>query len=418
MKSTKQLNILVINYEYPPVGGGGGYICRNVVEELVNMGHQITVLTSKYKNLPLQENVNGVAIYRVPVLCRNKQDTASLPSMLSFVPACILKANELFKANSFDVINTHFAIPSGPAGHYLSKKYNIPNVLDLYGGDVYDPTKFLSPHKTPALKQTVRKMMSSAQRVISDSNDIKNHAIRHYGIEKEIVIIPPGVAPYNGPLKTRKELGLPEDKLILTTLGRLVTRKNNVELIKILHTIKEQVDCHLIIMGEGEDRLNIQREIDNLNLNEYVTLMGRVGDEKFQIMTASDVYVSTATHEGFGLVFLEAMESGLPIICYNNGGQIDFLNDRDTGFIVNLGEVETFTNKLIELLKNHQMRKEVSSYNKNYVKEFYIRKGAEKHLTVYLTAISQDHLLDVLVNGSDITYLILLRFVIHFVLHW
>ena len=65
--------------------------------------------------------------------------------------------------------------------------------------------------------------------------------------------------------------------------------------------------------------------------------MGRVGEEKFQIMCASDIYVSTAIHEGFGLVFLEAMESGLPVISYNNGGQVDFLMDNTTGFLVEFG---------------------------------------------------------------------------------
>jgi len=386
MKNKESFNILIINYEYPPVGGGGGYICRNVAEELAALGHKITVLTSQFRGLPYYEINNNVEIHRVPVLMRNKQDTASLPSMISFVPSCISKARDLLKNYKFDVINTHFAIPSGPAGQFISNKSGIPNVLSIYGGDVYDPTKFLSPHKTIGLKQTVRKMLNTADRVISDSSDIERYAREYYGIKREIEVIPPGVRPYKGSMKKREELGLPKDKLILSTLGRLVTRKNNEELLDIFGKVQRDYACHLLIMGEGPDKANLEKKIDDLRLNNCVTLTGRVGEEKFQFLSVSDAYVSTAVHEGFGLVFLEAMESGLPIISYNNGGQVDFLKDGKTGFLINLGDKERFCHHLSELLGSPEMRKEMSNRNKNYVKEFYTRNGAEKHLSVFKEA--------------------------------
>ena len=382
MRTKGKLNILTLNYEYPPVGGGGGYICKNIMDELAENGHKITIITSHYDNLPKEEFNNNLIIYRVPVLFRSKQDVGSLPSLLSYVPSCIRKAWKLMKENRFDIINTHFAVPSGPAGYYLSKKFGIPNVLTIYGGDIYDPTKLLSPHKTPILKSTVRKMLATADHIISDSSDIENYARTIYDIDNEITVIPPGVRPYKGRKKTRKELGLPEDKIILTTLGRLVVRKNNLELIEIMENICRTNDCHLLIMGDGPERSNLEKKIKEFGLRDKISLMGRVGEEKFQIMCESDIYVSTAIHEGFGLVFLEAMESGLPVISYNNGGQVDFLMDNTTGFLVELGNTEKFSQRLIELIQSSELRNQMSRYNREYIKSFYTSRCADDYLEI------------------------------------
>jgi len=359
----------------------------NVVEELAALGHHITVITSQFKGLPEYECKNGVDIHRVSVLMRNNQNVASLPSLLSFVPSCIVKARKLFQKEKFNIINTHFAVPSGPAGQYISYRSGIPNVLSIYGGDIYDPTRFLSPHKNFGLKQTVRKMLNCADKVISDSSDIERHARKYYGIKREIVVIPPGIKPYNELTKTREELCLPKDKLILSTLGRLVARKNNAELLEIFSEVRKAKKCHLLIMGDGPDRINLESKLEELNLSNSVTLTGRVGEEKFQYLSASDVYVSTATHEGFGLVFLEAMESGLPIVCYDNGGQIDFLKDGQTGFLVKLGHKKTFCDRLLELIRSNEIRERMAIHNRNYVKNFYTINGAKKHLAVFKEAM-------------------------------
>jgi hypothetical protein len=79
------LSVLMVNYEYPPLGGGGGVMCRDVAEGLAGRGHRVGVLTSAYRHAPAVERVNGVEIRRVPVLMRQSRSVASLASMLSFV---------------------------------------------------------------------------------------------------------------------------------------------------------------------------------------------------------------------------------------------------------------------------------------------------------------------------------------------
>jgi glycosyltransferase involved in cell wall biosynthesis len=378
------LKILTFNYEYPPIGGGGGVICRDIAEELVAMGNSVTVITSLFAGLNKNEKVNGVDVVRVPVLFRKKQNVASVLSLLSYVPSSIRKANELLKQNKYDVINTHFAIPSGPAGHRISNGFKIPNVLSIHGGDIFDPSKSLSPHHTPGLKQTVKKMLNSADRVVAQSSDTQNNASYFYNVKRSIDIVPLGIKPNGFANKTRNDLNLKEDNIIFTTIGRLIKRKNLEELLEIIGTVKESFPCELLIIGDGPERNNLEQKISAQNISQNVKLLGRVTEEeKFQYLAASDAYLSTAIHEGFGIVFLEAMECGIPVICYDRGGQIDFLQNGNTGFLVKLGDKNTFISRIFELLNNRKLSEHIKTFNKKYISSFYISNIAAQYLTIF-----------------------------------
>ena len=378
------MNILVINYEYPPIGGGGGVLCKDISEGIAAKGHRITVVTSHYGSLQKCENLHGVDIFRVPVLMRKTQVVASIASMISFVPMCIWKVKELMKRNRFDLINTHFAIPSGPAGQYLSRKYGIPNVLTILGGDIIDPSKFLSPHNTFLLNQTVRKMLFGADRVVAESTDIKRNAQKYYGFDRQVDIVPLGIYPNTHPEMSRHALDLPSDKFVFVTIGRLVKRKNLEDLLHIFRDVQTSIPSILLVIGDGPEKDNIETLSRQLGIDKAVRLLGRVSDEeKFQYLAASDVYLSTAIHEGFGIVFLEAMECGLPVISYDRGGQTDFLREGKTGHLIALGNKGNFALKLKELLNSGPMRTEIRAHNKKYVKEFYIEHVADRYIAIF-----------------------------------
>ena len=383
------MNILVVNYEYPPIGGGGGVICKDISEEIVSKGHRITVVTSHYDSLPEFEKLNGVTIIRLPVVMRGKKDVASFLSMISYVPLCIRKAASLLQREKYDVIHTHFAIPSGPAGQYISDKYGIPNVLSIHGGDIFDPSKLLSPHDTIGLKQTVRKMLMKADRVVAQSSDTKSNAEKYYGVDRKIDVVPLGIRPNPHPAKSRQDLGLPADKYIFSTIGRLVKRKNLEDLLHIIKEIQISTPSILLIMGDGPEKDFIETRIRNLRIEGSVRLLGKVSDEqKYEYLNVSDGYLSTAIHEGFGIVFLEAMECGLPVICYDRGGQRDFLKSGKTGYLVELGNKAEFASRLRDMLKSPALRADIRSNNKEYVKEFYIGSVAEKYLSIFQEAIA------------------------------
>src|ERR1700759_3442897 len=129
------MKILFCNYEYPPLGGGGGVVMAALARELARR-HSVTVLTSQALGLSAEDDDAGVRVLRVPVFFRREKAVANVPSMLASLPMAALRAGRL-KRERFDVINTHFAVPTGPLGDWLSRRLGVPNVLSVHGGDLY-----------------------------------------------------------------------------------------------------------------------------------------------------------------------------------------------------------------------------------------------------------------------------------------
>ncbi|HPR35960.1 MAG TPA: glycosyltransferase family 4 protein, partial [Spirochaetota bacterium] len=151
----KKLKILIINYEFPPLGGGGGVATYDLALEWKEAG-QVDVLTSNFADLPSYENMDGINVYRTRIFFRKSRDAATFISMLSYVITGFFKGIKLARKNRYDVINTHFAVPSGPLGYIISRLFRIPNVLSLHGGDIYDPSKKLSPHDSFIFSRVVK----------------------------------------------------------------------------------------------------------------------------------------------------------------------------------------------------------------------------------------------------------------------
>jgi glycosyltransferase involved in cell wall biosynthesis len=303
--------------------------------------------------------------------------------MLSFYPSCLFAGSTLLKKRKFDLIHSMFAIPSAPAGLHLAKKFRLPHFLSLLGGDVYDPSKKLSPHDTPFLKQTVRKMIHDSDKVIACSLDLKQRALEYYGNEENIDLINHGIEKPQFEKRSRSDFQFDEKDVLLVTVGRLVSRKGLSQLLGILEEMNDP-RTKLLIIGDGPERPNLEKQANDLNISDKVQFLGRIDDaKKFQILSLCDLYVSTSDHEGFGLVFLEAMATGLPVVCYNKGGQTDFLEDGKTGFLVPFGNRSRFVENLSQLCKNADIRKDMSLYNSGHVREFYIDRCAEKYDSLY-----------------------------------
>jgi glycosyltransferase involved in cell wall biosynthesis len=381
------MNILMINYEYPPLGGGGGVFNKQLAEEL-SKNDNITVITSNFRDQKPYEVRNNIEVIRVPVLMRSNQNAATIISMLSFFPASLRTGYQLLKRRPFDVIHSMFAIPSAPSGLALAKKFHIPHVLSILGGDIYDPSKNLSPHKTPFLHYTVTKMIEESDKVIALSSDIKKRAVDHYNVSKNIDVIHLGIPKPLFAKKTRGHFDFKPTDVLLVTVGRLVARKGLQVLIRVVATLEDQ-NIKLIVIGDGPERTQLEELTKSLNLSKRVFFFGHVSDEtKFQLLNISDAYVSSSHHEGFGIVFLEAMASGLPIVCYDEGGQTEFLLDQKTGFLVSYGYTSLLTERVRELCEDPTLRKEVGQFNRRYVEKFYIATCAKQYQHVYESLIN------------------------------
>ncbi len=186
------MKILFCNYEYPPLGGGGGVVMAALARELARR-HAVTVLTSRALGLPAESLEGGVRIVRVPVFFRRELAVANFPSMLAYVPAATLRGLTLRRAGAFDVINTHFVVPTGPVGHVLRSIYRVPNVLSVHGGDLYDPSKASSPHRHAWLRAPIRYLLERADRLVGQSRNTLEHVENFYGVRRQAELIPLGI---------------------------------------------------------------------------------------------------------------------------------------------------------------------------------------------------------------------------------
>jgi N-acetyl-alpha-D-glucosaminyl L-malate synthase BshA len=374
----------MINYEFPPLGGGGGVASYQIAKALTERHHEVDVLTTGWRDLPGEETVDGLGVYRVTVPGRGDLSTASLPSMLAFLPCGVAKGSQVLRKNHYDVVNTHFAIPSGPTGVVLSRLFKTPLVLTIIGGDIYDPSKRLSPGRNVVMRAVVRRVLDSSSQIIAISEDIKRRAREDLQCRTEIEVIHYGLTTPRFEEKSRSELGIPEDDLVLISIGRLIRRKALDDLLRALSGL-EYDDWRLLIVGDGPEEPRLRDLAERLGLSSRVEFLGAVwGERKFQYLAASDVFVLPSVHEGFGLVFLEAMFCGLPVIASSVGGQTDFLKDGETGFLVPVGDVDALADRVLRLANDVELRGQMSRFNREYVKSFDIAGVAERYESLFL----------------------------------
>jgi glycosyltransferase involved in cell wall biosynthesis len=382
------MNILMINYEYPPLGGGGGVFNKQLAEELTKTD-EVTVITSIFGNQKTHEIINDVEIVRVPVAMRKDQNAASIVSMLSFFPSSLKMGKKLLRERTFDIVHSMFAIPSAPSGLALAKKFKIPHVLSILGGDIYDPSKTLSPHKTPMLHFTVKKVMEKSDRVVALSRDIQRRAAEYYSISKQIDLIYLGIPKPSVIPKSREHFGFSPNDILLVTIGRLVPRKSVSTLIKIVAGL-ENPKIKLLVVGDGPERGNLEELTKSLDLEKRICFSGKVTDEeKFQLLNISDVFVSSSQHEGFGIVFLEAMATGLPVVCYDKGGQADFLQNGRTGYLTPHGSQELLSNNILKLCEDISLKENMRQFNQEYMDNFYVGTCADKYRCLYSSIIEK-----------------------------
>lgn len=376
------MRILFCNYEYPPLGGGGGVINALLAEELARR-HEVTVLTSQGLGLARESSEGGVRVIRVPVFFRRREAVANLASMFAYM----VMGDRVGKAHlaeaKYDIINTHFVLPSGPVGDALSRTARLPNVLSVHGGDLFDPSKWISPHRHAILRLWIKSLLKKADHVVGQSEDTLQSLRRFYTTNIATTCIPLGIRrPVSG-VAVREDYRLGKDDIVLVTVGRLVARKGLDQLLTIMSRMEDS-HVHLLVMGVGPEEKRLRLQARELGLTRQVHFLGYVEEtEKHAILRMSDIYVSTSQHEGFGLVFLEAMACGLPIVCYDRGGQTDFLETKKTGYVVPLNNINSFQVACKKLSEDAILRKETADRNRKRVEDYYIDNCAKQYEEIF-----------------------------------
>lgn len=330
-------NLLVLTPAYP--NGTGTYIgnsfVKNQVDELKRHFKEVIVISpvpfsfEQYPKDKLCDNYcyDNVRVYYprsfyIPIRYFRK---ILIDNRLQVIESLIEEENI-----SFDIIHAHFTWPSGYIGVKLKSKYNVPVVITLHANSArfYQEVNMNYPLLNYAWKNA-----DALIRVNQKDVPILKK------FNENSFYIPNGFSQVFKPLdqKTcRDKLNLPSNKKIIFSLGWLIERKGFKYLIEAMNIVqKQRSDVLCFIGGSGPLKNKLQKQIDNLNLTDKVKLIGFIPDELLPIwMNACDIFVLPSLSESFGVVLIEAMACGKPVISTCNGGSEEVVISEDYGLLL------------------------------------------------------------------------------------
>lgn len=346
------MKILILNSEYPPIGGGAGNASANIARLLVRMNHEVLLLTSHFDDFPRDEICDGVRIVRVTAL-RRKMDRSNAIEQISFIFAASFRALGLFRQFRPDVTLAFFGLPSGAAAWLLRRVYGIPYVVSLRGGDVpgFRPYDFRVYHKVAA--PFLRVIWHWASAVVANSMGL-HHLAAAFDSTINISIIPNGV--------DLDEFSVPKrdwSPPCILSVGRVVYQKGLDLALSALAGLKD-VEWKWLIAGDGPEVPVLQAMAQEHGLQDRLYFLGwlTAGQLKEQY-AAANLFLFPSRHEGMPNAVLEAMAGGLPVIATRIAGSEELVLDGETGTLVPAEDVDSLRESLRLLLTNAEMRQKM-----------------------------------------------------------
>lgn len=380
------MKILIINYEFPPVGGGGGYASYHLAKELVQYGHMVTVLTSKYKEEPDHQSVDGVDLVRVQSWRKGIHDSGfrGASSFLIFAAPAL---RQLLANTKFDIVHIFFALPTGLLSLMLRGKYRVPFILSLRGSDVpdYDPHNRAVQIFHKLLKPISNFLIRKAAFVIPVTNSLGDLARMAWG-DRIDPAIPNGVdrvfIDHQGSYAVRSGGVF---RLIL--VSRLIKRKGVQKVISAIKTMNSS-SLSLTVVGDGNFKDRLISDVNANGMSSVVTFLGYVPKEDLpELMGQHHAFICTPDSEAFGNVFAEALAIGLPIIASRVGGIVDIVGEQN-GILLDTISDETISKAIICLMNDQDMCNRMFVSNRKKAKENYQWKNvAARYIDKYQGAI-------------------------------
>lgn len=346
MGSSKK--VLFINYEFPPLGGGGGHANAQIVKRLADMGYDVSLMTSRFRHLPKEEVWEGVKIYRIPTL-RRYEEKCSIFEMAIFLLMSLFYSIKLHKKIQPDVIVCFFSIPCGPSALLLNSLFQTPYVICLRGGDVpgFLPEQLSLYHKltnwlTKWIWRRSRYLTANSEGLARLANDFYSHS--------HLTIIPNGVdSVFFNQNKIRNS------KLRILTVGRLSEQKKIERLIESMARLKNHGEESIVlyVVGDGPLRKNLENLASEKGvLGSKVVFLGWCSREKIKYhYQSADVFALASDFEGMPNVILEAMASSCAIVATDAPGTVELVNHEKNGFLVARKKLQEF-DRFFLLLKD------------------------------------------------------------------
>ena len=378
LNKTRDMKIAQIVCVFPPYPGGIGNVAYYFSKVLDRLSHQVTVLTPDYKINKFFKNtkLENIELGNVDVL--------KLKSILTYGKGVFLPQLFLYLKN-FDIIHLHYPFFGTAEIVWLYKLLHPKTKLIIhYHMDVVNLpllAKILSfPSK---LIRTL--LLKSADKITCASLDyIKNSDIANFyqNHKDKFYEIPFGIDIEEFKIKNKKEEKDKKNILFVGTLDKAHYFKGLEYLLNAVSKLQD-IDFQLLIIGNGDRREHYENLAKKLNIKDKVVFVGFVDNKKLvRYYNLADVFVfpSIDKSEAFGMVLLEAMACGIPVIASNIPGVRSVFKDKEQGYLVEPRNIKDLSSKLNKILSNKKIRLEMSIKARKLVERKYSLKTVKERL--------------------------------------
>jgi len=373
----------IVHITQGTVGGTLEYF-KLLLPRLVNKDYDITVVCPSYG--PMAQELRNL---NIKVHCLHmEREISPFKDIKS-----ILNLYSWLKMNKFDIMHLHSS-KAGAIGRIANLIIRMPCVYTPHGWS-FDMN--VSRFKKITYIRIERILSYFTDSIVAISDYEKFNAIScNITKNEKIALITNGIDlnryinNKNCLTDVKKKLGIPKDRKIIGMVARLAEQKDPLTFIKVARKVSDNIpNAYFILVGDGELRKEVEEQIIFYNMKDNVLITGWVNNVNEWISTF-DIGVLTSQWEGFGLVLAEYMASGVPVVATRVGGIPDVILDRETGTLVNCGDVDSFAESIIELLEDNELR---NNYVKNGLKrvqyEFNIDRVVKQHEELYYSLLNK-----------------------------
>ena len=364
-----------------PTFGGSGIVATELGKALADKGHEVHFVAYR-QPVRLNDQVNNIVFHEVRV--------ADYP-LFEYPPyelslAC--KLLDVVKYEKLDLLHVHYAIPHAYVA-YLTKQMlaeegiHIPVVTTLHGTDITLVGK--SPTLTPAVNFSI----NHSNVVTAVSQDLKEETLNYFSIRKEIKVIPNFIDFDLHNYTFDKDLHMhyaPNREKIMIHISNFRPIKRVADVIRVFVNVREKMPVKLLMVGDGPQREVAEYLCRDLGCSDDVKFLGKTKDVS-RLLAISDLFMLPSEKESFGLVALEAMAAGIPVVSSNTGGLAHVNINGVTGYTSAVGDVAKMSNDAISLLSDKRKYNEFAQNALSAAKEYDICKILPLYEAVYLEAL-------------------------------
>jgi glycosyltransferase involved in cell wall biosynthesis len=373
------MRILILCYEYPPIGGGGGRVAKDVAEQMAIRGHEVRVQTAALGWRSVHERSAGVEIQRT-ASGRRAPDTCAVHEMGLYVATSFLPSLSHLRKWKPDIMHAHFAVPSGLLAWAAHRLTAAPYVLTAHLGDVPGGVPDQTERLFRLIDPIARQIWKRAAAVTAVSSFVQDLAERAYG-RRPVRIL-------NGIDLSRKltpvSKARPERRLIF--VGRFNPQKRPLFLIEALARLHAQ-NWTLTMIGDGPLMDGVRARIRELRLENRVTLTGWLdaADVRTHLRDA-DIFCIPSASEGLPLAAIEALQHGLAIVGSAIPGLADVVENEVNGSLAALDDNAAFSRRIDRLLTAEPTLRAMQEASARKARDFDLAASAAEYERVLTEA--------------------------------